>query len=187
MKPDQPEILTLVLATRNRHKVAEIQAILGSDVICRSLDDFSGVPTLREDADSFSGNASAKAHQLAVWLSQRAPKDCFLVLADDSGLEVDALHGAPGVRSARFAADEAGRWLANRGQRLKQVQIFMPLAGTVASAMYYARIDGEGRPLYIAGARERNRQKKLLTGKILPRGSSESGKTRKHSRKKRRP
>jgi XTP/dITP diphosphohydrolase len=107
MKPDRAEMLTLVLATRNRHKVAEIQAILGSDVICRSLDDFSGVPNLREDADSFSGNASAKAHQLAAWLSQSAPEDHFLVLADDSGLEVDALDGAPGVRSARFAANEA--------------------------------------------------------------------------------
>jgi len=100
------EPLTFALATRNRHKVAEIQAILGPVVACRSLDDFPGVPPLVEDADSFAGNAAGKARQLANWLVHSGPKTSFLILADDSGLEVDALNGAPGVRSARFAADE---------------------------------------------------------------------------------
>jgi XTP/dITP diphosphohydrolase len=100
------EPLTLVLATRNRHKVAEIQAILGPEVVCQSLFDFPDVPPLSETADSFSGNAAGKARQLAASLSHGIAKSSALVLADDSGLEVDALNGAPGVLSARFAADE---------------------------------------------------------------------------------
>jgi XTP/dITP diphosphohydrolase len=99
---------TLVIATRNRHKMAEIRSILG--VACLSLDEFPEAPPLLEEAPTFAGNASGKALQLGRWLQSRAPAAprrptpaCW-VLADDSGLEVDALNGAPGVHSARFAA-----------------------------------------------------------------------------------
>jgi XTP/dITP diphosphohydrolase len=102
---------TLVIATRNRHKLAEIRAILG--VECLSLDEFPGAPPLVEDASTFAGNATGKALQLAHWITATEPpgrarlERAGLVLADDSGLEVDALDGAPGVHSARFAAPDA--------------------------------------------------------------------------------
>lgn len=92
-------MIDLVLATGNAHKVQEIQTILGSGFRICSLKDFPQAAPLIEDADTFAGNAMRKATQLAQWLGTEA-----LVLADDSGLEVDALDGAPGVHSARFAA-----------------------------------------------------------------------------------
>jgi XTP/dITP diphosphohydrolase len=97
-------VISLVLATRNAHKVQEIREILGKDFDVKSLAQFPGAPELIEDADTFAGNATRKATQLAAWLK----KPDLLVLADDSGLEVDALNGAPGVHSARFAAAGPG-------------------------------------------------------------------------------
>lgn len=101
---------TLLIATRNQHKVGEIRAILGAGFQLMTLTNFGGAPKTVEDADTFAGNATKKAGELAKWLvekhatfnSQRSTPD--FVLADDSGLEVDALKGAPGVHSARFAA-----------------------------------------------------------------------------------
>ena len=94
---------TLLIATRNNHKVQEIRAILGDGFDCRSLQDFPAAPAVVEDADTFSGNAAKKALELAAWLAPQLSAPLF-VLADDSGLEVDALQGAPGVYSARYAA-----------------------------------------------------------------------------------
>jgi XTP/dITP diphosphohydrolase len=102
---------TLLIATRNDHKVAEIRAILSSQFRYLTLRDFPGAPPVIEDAATFAGNATKKSVQLARWLSTSQfshPNLTFplFVLADDSGLEVDALNGAPGVHSARFAALE---------------------------------------------------------------------------------
>ena len=98
---------TLLIATRNAHKVGEIRAILGAQFKFLTLNDFPNAPKVVEDADTFAGNASKKAVELAKWLSIAPPVTRHLsptfVLADDSGLEVDALDGAPGVHSARFA------------------------------------------------------------------------------------
>ena len=99
---------TLLIATRNAHKVEEIRAILGGRFQLLTLKDFPAAPPVIEDAETFVGNALKKADTLANWLAA-APLNSQLqtlnfVLADDSGLEVDALHGAPGVHSARFAA-----------------------------------------------------------------------------------
>lgn len=103
---------TFVLATRNRHKVGEIRAVLGADHTFLTLVDFPGAPAVVEDAATFAGNARKKAEALAAWLAQNARRplgaDAW-VLADDSGLEVDALDGAPGVLSARFAALDRGQ------------------------------------------------------------------------------
>ncbi len=103
-------MFTLLIATRNAHKVGEIRAILGNRFQCLTLDDFPDAPAVIEDADTFAGNATKKAVELAKWLNiqhstfnAQHPRPDF-VLADDSGLEVDALDGAPGVHSARFAA-----------------------------------------------------------------------------------
>lgn len=102
---------TLLIATRNAHKVAEIRAILGHTTFhCLTLDDYPGAPNVIEDAATFAGNATKKAMELAMWLAEKTaafnpqPATPDLVLADDSGLEVDVLGGAPGVHSARFAA-----------------------------------------------------------------------------------
>lgn len=123
--------LTLVLATGNQHKVAEIQAILGSTLLCRSLREFPGAPRLLEEADSFAGNAAGKARQLAAWLAHAHPHTACLVLADDSGLEVDALNGAPGVRSARFAAKD-GLPADNTPDRANNSKLLRLLSNTPA-------------------------------------------------------
>lgn len=98
----------LLIATRNAHKVGEIRAILGEWFQYLTLEDFPAAPKVVEDADTFAGNATKKAVELARWLagngqSKTSDGDIY-ILADDSGLEVDALGGAPGVHSARFAA-----------------------------------------------------------------------------------
>jgi XTP/dITP diphosphohydrolase len=106
---------TLVIATRNAHKVGEIRAILGKGFRLLTLDNFAGAPEVVEDAATFAGNATKKAVALAKWLAglqqsgDRTSKARLWVLADDSGLEVDALSGAPGVHSARFAALDSGQ------------------------------------------------------------------------------
>ena len=109
-------MITLVLATRNAHKVEEIRGILGEAYACLSLKDFPNAPEVIEDAGTFAGNATKKAIALAKWILElkklqqatRHPEN-FYVLADDSGIEVDALRGAPGVHSARFAALDTGQ------------------------------------------------------------------------------
>ncbi len=105
--------ITLLIATRNDHKVGEIRAILGEQFRYQTLRDFPGAPSVIEDADTFEGNATKKAVELAQWLSQMRSAECGVqngfVLADDSGLEVDALDGKPGIHSARFAAMDTGK------------------------------------------------------------------------------
>jgi XTP/dITP diphosphohydrolase len=104
---------TLLIATRNAHKVGEIRAILGARFRFLTLNDFPNAPKVVEDAPTFAGNAAKKAVELARWLSTDSrftihdPQ--FFVLADDSGLEVDTLNGAPGVHSARFAAMDSAK------------------------------------------------------------------------------
>ena len=105
---------TLLIATRNAHKVQEIRQILSDDFRYLTLNDFPGAPAVVEDAETFEGNSRKKAASLAQWLADNpsllphSPKARFYVLADDSGLEVDALHSEPGVHSARFAAKDTG-------------------------------------------------------------------------------
>jgi len=91
----------LVIATRNSKKIEEIRRILeGVPVALYSLDDFPGCPEVEEDADTFEGNAVKKATAVAKYTRKAA-------IADDSGLEVYALNGAPGVWSARYAGADA--------------------------------------------------------------------------------
>jgi XTP/dITP diphosphohydrolase len=91
----------LVVATRNPGKLREIREIL-HDVPFNvlGLDSFPDAPDVVEDADSFAGNAEKKAMAIAVHTGS-------LTLADDSGLAVDVLNGAPGVFSARYSGDDA--------------------------------------------------------------------------------
>lgn len=103
-------MLKLLIATRNQHKVGEIQALLGAGFHCQTLKIFPGAPAVEEDAETFAGNATKKAVAVARWLMAviRTGHRPDYVLADDSGLAVDVLNGAPGVHSARFAALDSG-------------------------------------------------------------------------------
>lgn len=91
---------TLILATGNPGKRREIAQMLGASVAIKTLIDMPDAPEIVEDGDTFEANAIKKARIL----SQHAGRPA---LADDSGLEVDALNGAPGVYSARFAGPNA--------------------------------------------------------------------------------
>jgi XTP/dITP diphosphohydrolase len=93
-------VIELVVATRNKHKTREIQHILGPEFMVRDLGAHPEVSEIRESGSSFEENAKLKA--LAA--SKQLPA---LVIADDSGLEVDALGGAPGIYSARYAGANA--------------------------------------------------------------------------------
>ncbi len=93
-------MVELVVATRNRNKTREIQHILGPEFKVRDLGAHPDVPEIRESGTSFEENAKLKA----VAASKQLPA---LVIADDSGLEVDALGGAPGIYSARYAGANA--------------------------------------------------------------------------------
>ena len=87
----------IVLATRNKKKIEEIKRITsGVPITILSLDDFSGCPDVIEDNDTFEGNAVQKAVSACRCTGKPA-------LADDSGLEVEALNGRPGVHSSRYA------------------------------------------------------------------------------------
>ena len=88
----------LVVATNNAHKLEEISAILGNEMELLSLKDIHCNADIPETADTLEGNARQKA----MYIHENYGMDCF---ADDTGLEVEALNGAPGVFSARYAGD----------------------------------------------------------------------------------
>lgn len=88
-----------MVATGNRHKVEEIRAILADlPVAVRSLAEFPGAPEVVEDGATYRENALKKARSVATFTGRPA-------LADDTGLEVDALGGQPGLHAARFAGE----------------------------------------------------------------------------------
>lgn len=87
-----------VIATNNKHKVEEIQHVLGDKVNIITLRDLGCKDEIPEDQDTLEGNARQKARY--IW--DKFQKNCF---ADDTGLEVDALGGRPGVYSARYAGE----------------------------------------------------------------------------------
>lgn len=89
---------SLVMATNNAHKLAEIRRIIGQKIKILSLDDIGCHDEIPETGDTLEENALIKAR----WVKEKYGYDCF---ADDTGLEVDALGGAPGVYSARYAGE----------------------------------------------------------------------------------
>lgn len=92
------ELESLVMATNNAHKLAEIRRIIGQKIKILSLDDIGCHDEIPETGDTLEENALIKAR----WVKEKYGYDCF---ADDTGLEVDALGGAPGVYSARYAGE----------------------------------------------------------------------------------
>ena len=104
----------LVFVTNNKHKLREIREIMPSNIEIFSLSDIGCMADIPETADTLEGNALIKAH----YVYDRFGMDCF---ADDTGLEVEALGGAPGVHTARYAG-EAHDPEANMQKLLHEMQ-----------------------------------------------------------------
>ena len=107
---------TIVAATQNKHKIVEIEAItkeFGMDIISR---DEAGVPDIEivEDGNTFEENSYKKAYEIMKLCGK-------ITIADDSGLEVDCLDGAPGVYSARFAGEDGDDEANNRSDQRRTV------------------------------------------------------------------
>lgn len=92
-------MIQLVFASNNKNKIIEIQSILPDTIKILSLEEIGCFEDIPETADTIEGNAILKANHV----TEKYGYNCF---ADDSGLEVDALNGAPGVFSARYAGDQ---------------------------------------------------------------------------------
>ena len=107
-------IKKLVFATNNAHKLDEIRAILGDKIEVLSLKDINCDADIPETADTLEGNAALKAE----YIYKNYGLDCF---ADDTGLEVEALGGAPGVYSARYAGGDGHDSEANMRKLLKEL------------------------------------------------------------------
>lgn len=151
-----PRVTTLLIATRNAHKVGEIRAILGKSFRCLTLNDFPDAPKVVEDANTFVGNATKKAEELAGWISNSshitdATSPAF-VLADDSGLEVDALNGAPGVHSARFAALDKQSNSLDADNNAKLLRLLMPVPADKCTARFCCVLALTPLPTQTAGA-----------------------------------
>ncbi|MDY3266019.1 MAG: non-canonical purine NTP diphosphatase [Phocaeicola sp.] len=105
----------LVFATNNAHKLDEIRAILGNKMEILSLNDIDCHADIPETADTLEGNAALKAQ----YIYKNFGLDCF---ADDTGLEVEALNGAPGIYSARYAGGEGHDSEANMKKLLAEME-----------------------------------------------------------------
>ncbi|MGH1343358.1 MAG: non-canonical purine NTP pyrophosphatase [Nannocystales bacterium] len=137
----------IVVASGNRHKVKELAAMLAGaptavDVV--GLDAYPQAPEVEETATTFAGNAALKARGFADFLRDQGESGDTAVLADDSGIAVDVLDGAPGVYSARYSGDGA----TDATNNAKLVQSLEAL-GLASSPAHYAcvlalcRVDGE--------------------------------------------
>ena len=91
--------MELVFATNNKHKLEELQAMLGDNIKLLSLKEIGCKEEIPEEQDTLEGNASQKSFHVF----NKYGYNCF---ADDTGLEIDALNGEPGVYSARYAGEE---------------------------------------------------------------------------------
>ena len=91
--------MKLVFASNNKNKIQEIQALVPNIIQIVSLEEIGCIEDIQETADTIEGNAILKAN----YVTEKYGYDCF---ADDTGLEVDALNGAPGVYSARYAGEQ---------------------------------------------------------------------------------
>jgi len=179
---------TILIATRNKHKVEEIRAILGTQYQYRTLNDFREAPKVVEDADTFAGNALKKAETLAQWVAKTQPDSAVIrrgfVLADDSGLEVDALDGAPGVYSARFASlnnAENSSDAANNAHLLERIKNVPPERRTARFRCVIAwvpvpeTVESNASPVCYASDPGRNTFDGACEGRVLDRPSGAGG------------
>ncbi|TDO02803.1 non-canonical purine NTP diphosphatase [Sunxiuqinia elliptica] len=125
--------MELVFATNNQHKLRELQQILGDEIHLLSLQDIECEEEVPENQETLEGNASEKA----FFIYNKYGYNCF---ADDTGLEIDALNGEPGVYSARYAgpARDAGDNMAKVLDKMKEIKLRNARFRTVISLV----IDG---------------------------------------------
>ncbi len=117
----------ILIATSNPGKLRDFAGAAASHgVNVAALPNFSTLPTVVEDGATFEANARKKAEEYSL----AAPGE--IVLADDSGLEVDALHGAPGVHSARYAADDPQQAGSNTDDDANNARVLRELKGVPA-------------------------------------------------------
>ena len=109
---------TFILATHNRDKIKEFKNKLGATIVLKTLDDYPELPDVIEDGDTLEHNALKKAREIHAYTGLPA-------IADDTGLEVDVLNGAPGVYSSRFAGENVS-YRDNVEKLLKELKGFMP-------------------------------------------------------------
>jgi XTP/dITP diphosphohydrolase len=125
----------ILVATGNRHKIDEIRAILApAGVLAVGPHEIGGIPAVVEDGETFAANATKKARSVALATG-------WPVLADDSGLEVLALAGAPGVRSARYAGEGADDG-ANTAKLLRAMSGVTDRRARFVCVVAVARADG---------------------------------------------
>jgi len=125
---------TILVATTNPGKIAELRAMLGGDIEWLGLADFEGIGAIEEDGATFAENARKKAIGYAkatgLW-----------TIADDSGLVVDALGGDPGVKSARFSGEkEADRKLLDRKNMAKVLGLLEGVPGEKRTARFVCHL-----------------------------------------------
>lgn len=113
--------MKLVFASNNKHKLEEVCQILPTSVEVVSLREIGFVQEIEETGETLEANSALKAREVWNWLKkQDLQKDIDGVFADDTGLEIAALNGAPGVRTARWAGDEACD-INNRQKALREL------------------------------------------------------------------
>lgn len=164
--------MKLLIATRNEHKLKEIREIFSADGLeLLSVDDFDDLPEVEEDADTFELNAIKKAVTLAlaarVW-----------TLADDSGLEVDALGGDPGVYSARYAGEPVD-YDANNKKLLRELGETEDRSARFRCVIVLSSPDGkaqyvDGRCEGVIGRDERGTQGFGYDPLFIPEGHNET-------------
>ena len=158
----EQEKITVVLASRNKGKLAELSRLLdaelGERIVLRSLDDIGFEGDIAENGTTFAENALIKAQAIAA--------RGYIALADDSGLAVDALDGAPGVYSARYAG-EHGNDAANNAKLLQALEGATDRTAAFVCVFACAFPDGQ-KPLVANGR---------VVGEILtaPRGNGGFG------------
>lgn len=121
--------MRFVFASNNAHKLAEVREIMPSDIEVLSLHDIGFEKEIEETGSTLAQNSFIKADTVAQWLTkQNKWEDINGVFADDTGLEVDALEGEPGVYTARWAERETGihlsemeTYAANRSKALREL------------------------------------------------------------------
>ena len=130
-KEDARSVLQLIVATCNQHKTREFRELLGRSFEIKDLSSNPEIVMPKETGATFEENAILKATSVSKWIEG-------LVIADDSGLEVDALDGAPGIYSARYAGEKAGdaanvekllQELRNAAERSARFRCVIALAG----------------------------------------------------------
>ncbi|MBY0372283.1 non-canonical purine NTP pyrophosphatase [bacterium] len=150
---------TLLLGTQNRGKIEELRALLGADYLVQGLEDLGkSPPTVVEDGNSYREHALKKALAYSGWAG--CP-----VLADDSGLEVDALGGAPGVHSAYYGGENL-TWPQRWAYLLEALKPFPQEKWTARFRCVLCYVDGTSAPQFFEGVAE---------GRVVPSPRGDKG------------